>query len=338
MTVAELERFRNLLLDREQNIKEMLNSSCTVCDDDAAKVQSLLSQIKDALGRVENHTFGECKVCHESVELHRLEVQPVREVCLGCITPEEQSQLENELFLASKIHRALLPQSIGRIDGFDVAVKSLAARIVGGDYYDFLPSGNNGTSRIIIADVMGKGLPAGLLMSNVQGAMRILAEDIGSPRELISRLNRWLCRNVPITKFVSLACVALETRSSRRTEIVCANAGHCPPLIVRSDGGIEPIDPTGGVLGVHEDFSYTESTHALNPGDAVLLYTDGVTEAENEQDEQFGENRLFEFLRKNRKTHPGALIDELFSQVHEFTQKTELSDDLTVIALRKSNS
>jgi phosphoserine phosphatase RsbU/P len=338
MTVAELEHFRNLLLDREHNIEGLLDSSCAACGDDIVKAQLLLSQIKDALWRVENHNYGECKVCHGEVELYRLEVQPVREVCLDCITPEEQSQLEYELFLASKIHRALLPHSIDKIEGFDIAVKSLAAHVVGGDYYDFLPSANKETSRIIIADVMGKGLPAGLLMSNVQGAIRILAEDIGSPRDLVSRLNSWLCRNVPITKFVSLACVAIQTGSAKSPEIVCANAGHCPPLILRNNGNIEEIVPTGGVLGVHEDFSYTESTHILNPGETVLLYTDGVTEAENEKGEQFGESKLIEFLQKNQQALPETLIENLLSQVRSFTEKIDLSDDLTVIALRKSNS
>ena len=175
---------------------------------EAQKVQSLLGEIKAALGRVEDQSFGTYVVCKGTVELYRLEVQPVAEICLTYITDKEREQLEEGLFLASKIHRALLPQSIEKIDGFDIAAKSLAARSIGGDYYDFLPSSNNGPTRIVIGDGMGSGLPAGLLMSNIQGAMRILSEEIESPRVLISRLNRWLCRNIPVTKFISLACIA----------------------------------------------------------------------------------------------------------------------------------
>jgi len=134
MTLADLEHFRTLLLEREENLTEWLDSSGSVKAGDARKARSLLGEIKDALGRVENKTFGECKVCKGELELHRLEVQPTRQICLACISKEEQTELEEELSLASKMHRALLPQAIASIEGFEVAVKSLSARTVGGDY------------------------------------------------------------------------------------------------------------------------------------------------------------------------------------------------------------
>lgn len=338
MTVSDLEHFKNLLLDREHNLASWLDSSASIDHEDIHKVRSLLTEIKEALGRVENQTFGQCKVCKGEVEHHRLEVQPATEVCLDCISERDKAQLEEELFLASKMHRALLPQSVEQIEGFDVKAMSLAARTVGGDYYDFLPAADRGSVRVVIADTMGKGLPAGLLMSNVQGALRILSEEIESPALLIARLNQWLCRNVPITKFISLACISLKPHSGQEARIAYTNAGHCPPILVRKDGVIESLEPTGGVIGVHEDFAYEEQSLTMAPGDLLFLYTDGVTEAENQSGDMFGEERLIEYIR-NRSASPLEIILEgLLNDVRNFSGKKEPGDDFTAIALRKTKS
>lgn len=335
MTISDLEHFKNLLLEREQNLTAWLESAGGSDSDEVRKVQSLVGEIKGALGRVENQSFGTCNVCKGTVELYRLEIQPVTEVCLTCITDKEREQLEEDLFLASKIHRALLPQTIEKLDGFDIAVKSLAARTIGGDYYDFLASSNGSPTRIIIADSMGSGLPAGLLMSNIQGALRILAEDIESPRRLVGRLNKWLCRNIPVTKFISLACVALGNGNDPSSQLVYANAGHCPPLVIKGNGVIEILGPTGGIVGVHEDFDYQEQAFAVSQGDLLILYTDGITEAENFHGEMFGEKRLRKFGLANRHIAPQAIIDKLYDEVRAFAGRPELVDDFTIIALRK---
>jgi len=334
MNVTDLEHFKNILLEREHNLASWLDTPGTARDEDISKVRSLLGQIKDALGRVKDHSYGECKVCKGEVEHYRLEVQPATEVCLDCISKQDKQLLEEELFLASKIHRALLPQSAVRIDGFEIGVRSIAARTVGGDYYDFL-SGNDDAVRVIIADTMGKGLPAGLLMSNIQGALRILAEDIESPAALTARLNRILCRNVAVVRFVSMVCFYINPRSGGKKTITFANAGHCPPILVRKKGDIETLPVTGGVLGVHEDFTFEQRDISLSTGDVLLLYTDGITEAENRSGEMFGEKRLLEFARINNDRPPETMIENLFQEVRSFSGKGELDDDCTVMALMK---
>ena len=335
MTVSELEHFRNILLEREQNLQELVSTNGFPHQEDNAKVEALLGEIKDAFGRIENHTYGTCKVCQESVELYRLEVQPVAEVCTGCISKEERDRLDDELYLASKIHRALLPQVIAKIEGFQVAVKALAARWVGGDYYDFLPTPDRSKVRVIIADTMGKGIPAALLMSNVQGALRILSEEIAGPKQLITRINQWLCRNIPVTNFITLTCLAVEPNSDGSSRLSYTNAGHFPPILVRGDGKVERLEPNGGVLGVHEGFDYGEASLALNSGDLLLLYTDGVTESRNPQGELFGDEKLVEFVRQHKSEPTSSLLDTLLQEVQQFSGKLELDDDLTVIALRK---
>jgi serine phosphatase RsbU (regulator of sigma subunit) len=335
MTISDLEHFKDLLLEKEENVRHWLDSPNTPNSEDIQKAQSLVIEIKGALGRVENKTYGSCEVCKDGIELYRLEVQPVTEVCLGCITPEERAQLEEELYLASKIHRALLPQTVQKIEGFEIVVKSLAARIVGGDYYDFLPSAGDSSTRIIIADTMGKGIPAGLLMSNVQGALRILAEDIQSPSRLITRLNQWLCRNIPVTKFISLTCLALNGNSNSESLVTYTNAGHCPGLLIRSNRETQWLEPTGGVLGVHPGFTYDDMALQFVTGDLLILYTDGVTEAENIGGEMFGADRLLQYTQEHQAESLGLLVENLMAQVRFFTGRPEFADDFTIVALRK---
>jgi phosphoserine phosphatase RsbU/P len=336
MTVAELEHFRDLLSERQEGLQGWLNLNEPEYADEAEKVRGLLTDIRDALSRVDSGSFGECVVCKGEVELERLESQPVRVVCLDCITPTERALLEEELTLAGKMHRALLPQNVEKIEGFEMAVHSVAARVVGGDYYDFLPSTSSGLVRVVIADAMGKGIQAGLVMANLQGALRVLAEEVESPARLIARLNRWLCRNLPVPKFISLACVGLSSNGGGATRICHANAGHCPPILMRADGSVELLEATGTVVGVHEDFKFEEQTLAMHHGDLLFLYTDGVTEAENAEGEMYGSDRLSDFIRLARTRPVQGLVGDLLTELQSFVGRAEFEDDLTVIALRKA--
>jgi len=334
VTTADLEHFRTILVEREDLLNEYLNSLSAERSVETEKVRGLLAEIKGALVRIEDHTFGTCQVCKDEVEYHRLEVQPVREICLGCITPEEQAILEEELLIASRIHRALLPQKVEAIAGYEFAARSLAARSVGGDYYDFLRNEAGAITKVVIADTMGKGIPAGLLMSNLQGALRVLAHEIKSPGQLVSKLNWWLCRNVPVNKFISLACLDLEPGPGAVT-LRYANAGHCPILRVSASGAREYFVSTGAVLGVHEDFRYDERAVQLDPGDLLVLYTDGVTEAARADEEMFGDERLAAFCVAHRAEPPDAFLARLISEVQHFTGKQSFDDDLTVIVLKR---
>jgi sigma-B regulation protein RsbU (phosphoserine phosphatase) len=334
MTIADLEHFRNLLLERQQNLVELVEHS----GDDLAmdKTRELLGEIKEALDKVEHHEYGVCKVCQDSVELHRLEVQPLTDICLGCVSKEELSQLEDDLYMANRVYRALLPQCAAEIDGFEVAVRSAEARYVGGDYYDFLPpAAGCKIHRIAIADIMGKGIPAGMLMSNVQGGIRLLSETISSPSELVTRLNRWLCRNGPVTKFVSLVCLGVSFDDDGRALVTYANAGHCQPVLLRKSGQVDRLEPTGMVLGVREDCIFGEGQLRLESGDAIYMYTDGIVEAENTSGDQFGDKRVIDFLAPRRSNDLKTLLLDLVTQVKAFTLKPQLADDHVVLAIRR---
>lgn len=336
MTIADLEHFRNLLVERRQNIVDWLEGPDAARAEEIHKAQELLDEIRSALARVENHSYGTCVVCKDEVELHRLEVQPLARVCLGCISEEERDRLEDDLFLANRIYRALLPQTATEIDGFDVAVRLAEARYVGGDYFDFLPpSAGAPAHRIVVADIMGKGIAAGLMMSNVQGALRLLAERHSSPAALVGDLNQWFCRNIPVTKFVSLVCLAVECTGNGPARLVYANAGHCSPILVRRSGSLETLQQTGAVIGVREDFCYTEAETTLDSGDLLVLYTDGIVEAASPEGDMFNEDRLMGFLQPRRSHELTTLLADLITNVKAFAVKAQLEDDYLALALRK---
>lgn len=336
MTMEELERFRSILQERQANVNEWLSAGPQVGVAELNKVRDLLADIQRSLHQIKDQTYGHCEACGDPVEMHLLEVQPIAHVCIACFTDEEKQMLEEELSIASRIHRALLPQKIEAIDGFELAVKALAARAVGGDYFDFLWNDSGTRVKIVIADSMGKGIPAGLMMSNLQGALRVLAQEIDSPGRLVSRLNHWLCRNLPVTKFVSLACVDLPIGSSPVSQGLAANAGHCPAIIVRKDNSIDCIAPTGTVLGVHEDFGYYEKEIQMSRGDLLALYTDGITEATNAFEEMFEAERLTELLQNNRALPLADISERILAEIQRFSGRATLEDDLTLILLRKT--
>ena len=161
-----------------------------------------------------------------------------------------------------------------------------------------------------------------------------LAEDIASPARLISRLNQWICRNVQVTKFISLFCLNIGSNG----KFSYVNAGHCPPIMLRANGDIERLQPTGAVLGVAESFSYLEGLSEFHPGDQLLLFTDGVTDAGNGEGEMFEEARLIDYVHNCPDKSPSDTVAGLLDEIRNFTGHSDFDDDLTVVAIRRSGS
>jgi len=336
MEYAELEHFKDRLLDREQQLMDWLRSGSRSLGSDIEKVRALLHQIKDALERIEGDSYGKCKVCQGNIEECTLEARPEAEVCEDCLEGDDKTAHDEDLKMAGKIQRALLPQQVANIKGFRIAARWLPANQVGGDYYDFLPCGGDSHSRIVVADAMGKGVSAGMVMSNLQGALKVLSLDIHNPGKLITKLNHWLCRNVPITNFVSLLCLCLEQTGDENTTLTYVNAGHPLPILVRKDGSVERLEVTGGVLGVHEKFEYDENKLTLASGDFLTLYTDGITELANPGGEMFEDDRLVSFIQKHRQKPFDGFIDNLINELSAFSgRRNGLADDLTIVTLLK---
>jgi sigma-B regulation protein RsbU (phosphoserine phosphatase) len=187
---------------------------------------------------------------------------------------------------------------------------------------------------ITIADVVGKGLPAALLMSSLQATVRALASESVSPRDLCSRVNRLLCRNIASGKFVTFCYCVIDTAQD---EVAFGNAGHNPPILVRRSGAVERLQPGGTVLGVFEDSAYSQSRATFAEGDRLVLFTDGITEALNGDGEEFGDERLVDAVVRERHHDADSMLAELFKAVVTFTGGT-FQDDATLIVVAREGT
>jgi phosphoserine phosphatase RsbU/P len=297
-------------------------------------VRAEIQFIDSALERAECGTLGTCEVCCEPVETRLLEMDYTACVCLEHMSQQEQRQLETELELSQTVQRALLPQQPPEILGVEVAAFSRTAQILGGDTFDFLHY-RDGAHAIAIADVAGHGVSAGLLMASVQTTLRTLIPESTAPDEVLGRINRFFNHNIRFTTFVTLFLAKLDA-TSRRLDY--SNAGHNPPLLYRSkhDGtdGITWLGPTGSAIGLVEDFRPGLASVQLAPGDVLLLYTDGVTEASNERGQPFGEDGLAMFVQDSAQLTAQEMAQGLWSALQDFTGGAPLADDVTVVALK----
>jgi sigma-B regulation protein RsbU (phosphoserine phosphatase) len=182
---------------------------------------------------------------------------------------------------------------------------------------------------VSIADIAGKGLPAALLMSNLQAAVRAFAQDAASPASINNSVNRLLCRNMASGRFATF-CYARIDPAARR--IVYSNAGHNPPLLLRGDGSVEKLSDGGMVLGIFPDTQYDQSELPLRPGDRLLFYTDGITEARDPEGEEYGEDRLAAAALAVTAPEALAIKDAVLADVNAFTDG-KFEDDATLIVV-----
>lgn len=234
---------------------------------------------------------------------------------------------DRELERAREIQESLLPKSIPQVPGFEVAAAWHPARIVGGDYYDVLRMGD-GRLMVCIADVVGKGVSAALLMANVQATVRAFAHDSISPAWLCSRVNEVLRSNIASDKFVTFFTGIIDVGA--RTFQYC-NAGHPYPVLM-SFGSVRQLDKSGAVLGVFPDWKYEDSVIDLNPGDRLLLFTDGITEAEEANGHEFGVEGITGFAKANPAGSASRLTNLLLERVTEFCGG-QFQDDATLLVI-----
>ncbi len=239
-------------------------------------------------------------------------------------------QMEEDLRTARNIQRSLLPKENPSLPGIDIVGLNLQAREVGGDYYDFIRIDRDRLG-IVIADVSGKGMPAALLMANVQATLRAQTSQDHSPKECITRSNSLLCRSVERGQFVSLFYGILDIKAKNLTY---ANAGHCYPLIFNQTGESRELKKGGLVLGVLGDYPYQEEKITLKPGDLILLYADGITEAFNQKDEQFEEERLVKVIQENLNLGAKEVSKQIVDNVIAFQKDVPQSDDLTLVVVK----
>jgi sigma-B regulation protein RsbU (phosphoserine phosphatase) len=249
-----------------------------------------------------------------------------QEIAAGRVRRHADAAERRDLAEALKIQRRLLPQQIPQVDGWEIAASWQPASGVGGDCFDAIRF-SDGRLAISIADVVGKGIPAALLMSNLQAAVRAFASEAVEPQALCQQVNRILCGNIAEGRFISFFYAVLDAAHGVLTY---ANAGHYLPALVRADGSVERLGAGGPVLGVIAGAEYEQAHVLLAPGDRLVIFTDGLTEARNADDDEFGETRLIDAAVRDRACSAPALQARLVDAVAAFTGG-RLQDDATLI-------
>jgi sigma-B regulation protein RsbU (phosphoserine phosphatase) len=249
-----------------------------------------------------------------------------REIDEAQATKRRDARQQREFEEARLIQRGLLPTAMPQTSAVQLASSWQPANGVGGDCFDALTFPGGGVG-VTIADVAGKGVPAALLMSNLQAAVRAFAQEGASPSSVTASVNRLLCRNMAAGRFVTFCYARIDIAARRLTY---ANAGHNPPLLVHAGGTIETLVPGGTVLGVFAESTYEQGEFRIGPGDRLVLYTDGITEGRNPAGDELGEDRLAESAIVHRALPAEEMLAAMLKDVESFNAGV-YEDDATLI-------
>ena len=250
-----------------------------------------------------------------------------REIAEARAERRRDRKQERDFEEARLIQRGLLPTAFPHVPGISVAVSWQPAHGVGGDCFDTI--GFGGAIGVSVADIAGKGLPAALLMSNLQAAVRAFAQDAATPASICASVNRLLCRNMAPGRFATFCYARIDADAGR---LLYSNAGHNPPLLVGRDGTLTPLNCGGMVLGVFTDTGYEQAELPLNAGDRLVFYTDGITEGRDAGGEEYGEERLMAAALDTRAQPVEAMKTALLTDVTRFTEG-KFEDDATLIVV-----
>jgi serine phosphatase RsbU (regulator of sigma subunit) len=240
--------------------------------------------------------------------------------------------MKEELRVAYEIQMNLLPKEQPHISGYDIAGRSIPAQNVGGDYFDFVPVD---TERIAIclADVTGKGMPAALLMANLQATIRGQTSPAVSAGPCLESSNMLLYQSTDSQKF---ATVFYSHLNFRKHTLNYSNAGHNDPYLFSNSSEPKKLRTGGIMLGALPGMPFEEQSIAFNQNDCLVLYSDGITEAENKNEEEFGEERLIETIFQNKEKSANELIDIIFESVNAFAGSVPQSDDMTMVVMKRT--
>ncbi|NWG05904.1 MAG: SpoIIE family protein phosphatase [Chloroflexi bacterium] len=336
MALDIFQRIQTSLEEKRHHVTEFLETASNaekdlcLCDDEHC-VQEHLHVLETSIEKLGSETLGLCEICHGYVDASRLEMDYTASVCLDHYSEAERRRLESELELSQIVQRALLPQRAPAIPGVEIAAFSRPAEIIGGDYFDFIQF-RDGAHGLVIADVSGHGVSAGMLMSSLQTAIRTMAPDTDSPAEILERINRFYIHNINFTTFVTVFLARFDPVA---LEITYVNAGHNPPAVHRRDSNeVKWLMPTAPAIGLAEFFRPRIESVALSKGDSLLLYTDGITEVLNGGMEQFGQDRLGELILQSADLRASDMLQTVLQRASAFGDNKALADDVTMVALR----
>lgn len=297
----------------------------------AQEVLRLLHEVDRALDRMRSETYGICEVCETPIEDDRLLANPLACTCLDHMSEPERRELERDLELAVRVQTGLLPQCEVRVGDWESCYHYEPLGAVSGDFCDLAAIG--GRLFFLVGDVMGKGVSASLLMSHLHAIFRSLVRTGLSVTELTERANRLFCEATRPPHYATLVCGF----ASGNGEVELVNAGHCPPVVARTSAA-DLLPSTGLPIGLFPDAAYTSSRITLSCGDALVLYTDGVSEAHDGAGEEYGPERIAGNLRLTPQDVAGSIVAGCMESLTKFRNGTAKADDMTLAVVRRHSA
>ncbi len=245
---------------------------------------------------------------------------------------QAEKLLSRELQQAAEIQQKLLPVSSPQLPGLELAGYNSPCRTVGGDYYDYIPT-VDGRLTVLVGDVAGKGMPAALLVSNLQARAQVLFDDAPDLGAVVARLNRVICQNCPGNRFITFFVAVIDPKTG---EVTYCNAGHNPPILVRANGDREHLSDGGMILGIFPAAPYKHAKTKLEPGDLLVMFSDGVTEAcQPGLDEEFSEEQLAALASELRSQNPDAILRVITERLKAWIGDAPPADDITLIIAKR---
>ena len=307
------------------NWRERLESASTA--EQNFEFNGLLREVRSAIERLSApESYGICQVCHDLIGQAAMNADPLAKNCLSCLTPEQLEELDDDLGRAWLIQGESLPKQNFNFNGWEVSYHYAPAGRLSGDYCD-LVSTDAGDLYFLLGDVAGKGVAASLLMSRLHAIFRSLISTQLPVDKLVEKANHLFADTTMRPYYATLVC----GKASVHGEVEVCNAGHCPPLFMH-DGTVSPIAATGLPVGMFCQESYETVRFGLNKGDRLLLYTDGLSEARDVADEEYGA-RLHGLVSQCADLAAPKLVNKLLDDLREFAQGTPVNDDLTIMAI-----
>jgi phosphoserine phosphatase RsbU/P len=312
---------------REQLLAGRARLADVLAESESDQVLRLLNEVDSALHRIDHGAFGVCEVCMGTVPGDELAGNPLLRVCLDCLTPKQARALEYDLELAAQIQKGLLPPQDLSLSGWDISYHYQPAGMVSGDYCDVIKE--DGHLHFIMADVSGKGVAAAMLASNLRAVFHSLIPLRLPVEELMVRANRLFHESALPNQYATLVFGSI----SNQGELELANAGHLPVLLA-GKSGVRTFESNCKPLGLFSDDRVEVVRASMSPGDTVVVYTDGISEAENETGDEYSTERLRRLIAEKHSCCPSELVNACKQHVAAFRGSRERADDETLLAIQ----
>jgi len=339
MTVAAMHAMHALELSMQERLvdgRERLAEALPMAGPETTALEGLLAEVEQALHRLESGRFGACEACDGVVELDRLAVDPLVRVCLDCLSAAERRALEHDLETAAAVQAAMLPPADLAAAGWELRFEHRPAGPVSGDFCDLLePERPGAPLHLVFGDAAGKGVSGSLLTSQLHAVFRsLLAVERPLPA-LLTDANRMFSRHIPVSRFATVVCGRLAADGG----VEMVNAGHPPPLVLRRGAGgglrVERLSTPGLPLGLFACSEYAAAHTRLEPGESLVLFTDGLSEALDGGGEEYGAARLARCLERYEGASATEIAAACLDDLVRFGGGRAAHDDLALLVVRR---